>query len=75
MHHNDVITFPRTPEAAVANKIAFERLGTTGNIDGIRGIVGAMDLTHIRIVSTPGRLQLEPFRNRKTYFSINVQVP
>lgn len=36
------------------------------------GVIGAVDCTHIKIKS-PGGNQAEVFRNRKGYFSINVQ--
>jgi hypothetical protein len=41
-------------------------------IAGMPGIVGAIDCTHIPIMS-PGTNQAELFRNRKGYFSVNVQ--
>lgn len=37
------------------------------------GVIGAVDCTHVRIHS-PGGENAEMFRNRKGYFSINVQV-
>ena len=42
------------------------------DIAGIPGIVGAIDCTHIPIVS-PGGDNAELYRNRKGFFSINVQ--
>ncbi|ERL89229.1 hypothetical protein D910_06603, partial [Dendroctonus ponderosae] len=35
-------------------------------------VIGAIDCTHVKIVS-PGGTDAEVFRNRKSYFSINVQ--
>jgi hypothetical protein len=42
------------------------------NIRGFPKVIGAIDCTHIKILS-PGGEQAERFRNRKGYFSINVQ--
>ena len=42
------------------------------DIGGIPGIVGAIDCTHIAIIS-PGGDNAELYRNRKGFFSINVQ--
>ncbi|XP_044750059.1 putative nuclease HARBI1 isoform X2 [Coccinella septempunctata] len=42
------------------------------DIAGLPRVVGAIDCTHIRIIS-PGGSNAETFRNRKGYFSINVQ--
>lgn len=41
---------------------------------GLRNINGAIDRTHIQIVDTPGVQHHEVFRNRKSYFSVNVKV-
>ncbi|GBP23366.1 Protein ALP1-like [Eumeta japonica] len=40
---------------------------------GLAEIDGAIDCTHIKIVGTPGCNYHEVFRNRKSYFSLNVQ--
>lgn len=40
---------------------------------GIPNVIGLIDCTHIKIFS-PGGSEAERFRNRKGYFSINVQV-
>ena len=42
------------------------------NHSGIPGVVGAIECTHIPIQS-PGGDMAELFRNRKGFFSINVQ--
>ncbi|XP_063931351.1 putative nuclease HARBI1 [Zophobas morio] len=42
------------------------------NIRGFPKVIGALDCTHVKILS-PGGEQAERFRNRKGYFSINVQ--
>lgn len=39
---------------------------------GIPNVVGLIDCTHVKIVS-PGPPDAERFRNRKAYFSVNVQ--
>lgn len=39
---------------------------------GIPNVIGLIDCTHVKIYS-PGGLEAERFRNRKGYFSINVQ--
>lgn len=41
--------------------------------NGIPGVVGLIDCTHVKIES-PGGVDAERFRNRKGYFSVNVQV-
>ncbi|KAJ3665528.1 hypothetical protein Zmor_001020 [Zophobas morio] len=47
-------------------KLGFYRLRRMPNV------IGAIDCSHIRIES-PGGLEAEVFRNRKNYFSINIQ--
>ena len=42
------------------------------NIAGFSSVPGAMDCTHIPIVS-PGEDSAEVYRNRKNFFSINIQ--
>ncbi len=59
------ITFPTGNNARAVNQ-GFMQVG------GIPGIVGAIDCTHVPIQS-PGGDTAELFRNRKGYFSINVQ--
>lgn len=43
------------------------------NIAGFPGVIGMLDCTHIKIQS-PGGNNAEVFRNRKNWFSINVQL-
>lgn len=43
------------------------------SVAGLPGVIGAIDCTHVPIQS-PGGDQAEIFRNRKGYFSINVQL-
>lgn len=63
--HNDLIKFP-TPGELPAVKQKFH------SIANFPSVIGAIDCTHIPIVS-PGGENAEVFRNRKGYFSINVQ--
>lgn len=70
--HNEFIKFPTTNREMRKEQDAFYRIARFPRA------IGAMDCTHIRIASVPLRLQVggeqaELFRNRKGYFSINVQ--
>ena len=60
------IKFPTAHEEIVKAKVEF------GQISGLSGIVGAIDCSHIPIAS-PGSENAELYRNRKGYFSLNVQ--
>lgn len=60
------IKMPSTNEELLATKQGFY------NICGFPRVVGVVDCTHIKIQS-PGGRQAELYRNRKGYFSINVQ--
>lgn len=62
---NNYISFPEG-ELLNDTKRDFWRIGQ------FPGVVGAIDCTHIKIVS-PGGDNAELFRNRKGFFSINVQ--
>jgi hypothetical protein len=42
-------------------------------LSGLPGVIGAIDCTHVPIQS-PGGQDAEIYRNRKGYFSINVQL-
>lgn len=61
------INMPITEEQCIAKKRSFYRLG------GFPNAIGAIDCSHIRILCPPGNNN-ELFRNRKGFFSINVQV-
>ena len=63
--HNEYINFPQGP-AARKTKLEFWR------IRRFPGVLGTIDCTHIKI-SCPGGRTAELYRNRKGYFSINVQ--
>lgn len=60
------IKFPTTQEEKQRTKLQFYKIA------GFPGVIGAIDCTHIAIQS-PGGDKAELFRNRKGYFSINVQ--
>jgi len=42
-------------------------------VSGLPGVIGAIDCTHIAIQS-PGGQDAEIYRNRKGYYSVNVQL-
>lgn len=71
--HNNYIKIP-TGDQAIVNRQLFMELGRHGRWPGLPGVDGAIDCTHIKIVNTPGCHHHEAYRNRKSYFSINVQV-
>ena len=62
-HH---IRMPQTTQSLLQTQMCFY------NIAKFPKVLGAMDCTHIRIRS-PGGDNAELFRNRKGYFSLNVQ--
>lgn len=64
------IKMPTTPEELAAIKQQFYRMIRP---HGIPNVIGLIDGTHCKIYS-PGGVDAERFRNRKGYFSINVQV-
>lgn len=63
----DYIYMPRNPEELEATKLQFYTVARFPNV------IGAIDCTHVRIQS-PGGDNAELYRNRKGYFSWNVQV-
>ncbi|CAH1995160.1 unnamed protein product [Acanthoscelides obtectus] len=63
---SNYIKIPDTPEALAKAKQSFY------NIARFPRCIGAIDCTHIKIVS-PGGSHAELFRNRKQFFSLNVQ--
>lgn len=67
----DFIKFPANLRKT---KDDFENLGCIGRAPGLKNIVGAIDCTHIKITKPRGILHTEQYRNRKGYFSLNVQV-
>lgn len=61
------ITFPNTPQAIRSTQLGFY------NKARFPKVVGAIDCTHVRLRKSPGGDHAEIFRNRKGYFSLNVQ--
>ncbi|KAK9685604.1 DDE superfamily endonuclease [Popillia japonica] len=61
------IAMPQTREEKEATAVEFHRVARFPRV------VGAIDCTHVRLQS-PGGNMAENFRNRKGYFSLNVQV-
>lgn len=70
----DVIKMPITEERKNENHELFRKLGYGNGAIGFPGIDGAIDCTHIRLVHTRFNGINEIYRNRKGYFSLNVQV-
>ncbi|CAH0730588.1 unnamed protein product, partial [Brenthis ino] len=62
----DYIKFPQTDADIRKTQLDFY------NIARFPKVIGALDCTHIKIIS-PGGSHAETFRNRKGYMSINVQ--
>ena len=61
------VKFPSTPDERRATMFGFY------TASGMPGVIGAVDGTHVPIQS-PGGNDAEIYRNRKGYFSINVQL-
>ncbi|XP_066585460.1 putative nuclease HARBI1 [Prorops nasuta] len=66
------IKYPKN-EALEKNKILFKQLGYGQGAIGLPNICGAIDCTHIRLSHVRLYSQGEVYRNRKSYFSLNVQ--
>lgn len=60
-------------EKQTENQRLFRQMGSTRNKSGLSGIDGAIDCTHIRLTHTKFNQIAELYRNRKGYFSLNVQ--
>lgn len=65
---------PCTPDTIRENQRLFKDIGRRDGGIGLPGIDGAIDCTHIRLVSTRFHNIEEVYRNRKGYLSLNVQV-
>lgn len=73
-HINHYIKIPVSDEARSENKRLFKELGYGQRAIGLPCIDGAIDCTHIRLTHTRFQNVDEIYRNRKGYFSLNVQV-
>ncbi|XP_071576506.1 putative nuclease HARBI1 [Temnothorax nylanderi] len=71
---NRYIKIPSSEESRSVNKRIFRELGRGHGGIGLPSIDGAIDCTHIRLVHTRLQNVDEIFRNRKGYFSLNVQI-
>jgi len=69
---NTYVKFP-TNQAVQENKRLFKELGYGHGAIGL-SIDGAIDFTHIRLFNNNFQGLDEMYRNRKGYFSLNVQV-
>ncbi|XP_046389383.1 putative nuclease HARBI1 [Ischnura elegans] len=63
----EYVKVPSTAEEVAQNALQFYEVA------GFPGVLGAIDGTHI-MIKNPGGAHAEVYRNRKGYFSINVQV-
>ncbi|XP_066585512.1 putative nuclease HARBI1 [Prorops nasuta] len=64
--HREYIKFPSEPDNILKNKVG------NFNLSGFIRVIGAIDCIHVRIKSYGGT-ESELFRNRKGFYSINVQ--
>ncbi|KYQ52449.1 Putative nuclease HARBI1 [Trachymyrmex zeteki] len=69
----EIIQIPTTQERRNENHQLFRVLGYGNGAIGLPGIDGAIDCTHIRLTHTRFHRLDEVYRNRKGYFSLNVQ--
>lgn len=65
---------PPTQERQNENHELFRVLGYGAGAIGLPGIDGAIDCTHVHLTHTRFQNLDEMYRNRKGYFSLNVQV-
>ncbi|XP_066596517.1 putative nuclease HARBI1 [Prorops nasuta] len=67
------IYFPKNAELMKENEALFTKLGYGEGAIGLPNISGAIDCTHIRLINVRLHGQSEVYRNRKGYYSLNVQ--
>ncbi|XP_067204599.1 putative nuclease HARBI1 isoform X1 [Linepithema humile] len=70
----EYIKMPRNSEIQNENWQLFNNLGKGNGAIGLPDVDGAIDCTHIRLVDTRFQNVNEIYRNRKGYFSLNVQI-
>lgn len=70
----EYIKFPASRAGQMENYRLFHDLGRGNGGIGLPCVDGAIDCTHIRLTSTRFQNIDEIYRNRKGYFSLNVQV-
>lgn len=70
----EYIKMPRNEEMRNENRQLFNNLGKGNGAIGLPGVDGAIDCTHIKLLDTRFQNISEIYRNRKGYFSLNVQV-
>ncbi|XP_069702656.1 putative nuclease HARBI1 [Periplaneta americana] len=75
LHIRHHIRMPLTQQEKATNRLRFEELGRGGNPNNpvIPSVDGAIDCMHVRLCHTKFGDHAESFRNRKNYFSLNVQ--
>lgn len=71
---NTYVKFTTNQEAIQENRRLFRELGYGQGAIGLPHIDGAIDCTHVRLVGNNFGGLAETYRNRKGYFSLNVQV-
>ncbi|XP_071580307.1 putative nuclease HARBI1 isoform X2 [Temnothorax nylanderi] len=72
-HLNTYVKFPTNQAAIQENRRLFKELGYGYGAIGLPCINGAIDCTHIRLLGNNFGGIAEIYRNRKGYFSLNVQ--
>lgn len=71
---NRYIKISTSDEAKHENRRLFKEHGRGPGAIGLPYIDGAIDCTHVRLVHTKLQNIEEIYRNRKGYFSLNIQV-
>lgn len=71
---NTYVKFKTSQATIRENRTLFQQLGYGHGAIGLSNIDGAIDCTYIKLFSTNFGGLGETYRNRKGYFSLNVQV-